>query len=161
MNTLDTWTPLFKSIIASSIWEQPYHVRVVWITMIAYKDKHGFVEASLPGLKRLSGVTMPECREAVAIMEAPDPDSKCTDDKGIKIKKVEGGWMVLGHERFQKKMNQVSTQVNNAKRQKEFRERKKKEKNEGKPLPGELEHEAALNAGASEAQLDGIITKNL
>lgn len=126
MDNYDTWSPLFRSIVTSSIWNQPPHVKIVWVTMLALKDKNGFVSSSVSGLARMSVVSMEECQDALRIMLSPDDDSKCSEYEGIKIEKVEGGWMVLGHERFQKKMKEVSLKIGNAKRQKKHREKMKK-----------------------------------
>lgn len=159
METFDSWSPLFSSIVASSIWGLQPHIKVVWITMIALKDKNGFVAGSVPGLARLAAVSVEECREAIAIFEAPDEDSKCKKDEGRRIKSVEGGWMILGHQRFQKKMKEISTRVGNATRQARWRERKRPRlrasKNTG-PLPGETGYVKAMNNGASQEELDRL-----
>lgn len=116
-------------------------MKIVWITMIALKDKNGFVECSVTGLARAAVVTVEQCREALEIFLLPDEDSKCKDNDGMKIEAVDGGWKVLGHERFQQKMKEVSTKIGNAKRQAKYRAKKK-----GKALPGE---QSALKALAS------------
>jgi hypothetical protein len=152
---IDTWTPLFSSIVASSIWGQEPHIKVVWITMLAIKRKDGFVAASVPGLARLAAVTPEQCREALRLFEAPDDDSQNGENKGIRIQAMDGGWMILGHERFQKRMKEVSTQVGNAKRQKAFRERKK-----GLPLPGETSAVKAM-ADGDEAGADRIVEDSI
>jgi hypothetical protein len=128
--------------------------------MLALKDKNGFVPGSVPGLARLAAVTVEECREALATFEAPDPDSKCKDTEGRRIKVVEGGWLMLGHKRFQNKMKDISTRVGNATRQARWREKKKKpklraSKNTG-PLPGENAYVEAMDNGASQEELDRL-----
>jgi len=140
---LDTWTPLFKSIITSSIWGQPPHVKIVWVTMLALTDKTGFVHCSVSGLARAAVVTVEECRDALEIMLGPDSDSKCSDNEGRKIARVEGGWMILNHQLYQQKMHDVSTKIGNAKRQAKFRERHK----QNRPLNGEVESNRQLEAG--------------
>lgn len=150
MNSLDTWTPLFSSIVASSIWGQEPHIKVVWITMLALKGRTGFVGGSVPGLARLAAVTTEQCREALDIFLSPDADSKNSEHEGRKIQEVEGGWVILGHERYQKLMQEVSAKIGNAKRQRAARDRKR-----GKPLPGE---EAAVKAfeNGNDAEFDRI-----
>jgi hypothetical protein len=119
----DTWTPLFSGIVSASIWEEPYHVRIVWITILAIKNRHGFVGVSVPGLARMANVTREECEEALNKFENKDPDSKCQENDGQRLKKVDGGWVVLGHERNQEKMRAVCVAIKNAARQKKFRDR--------------------------------------
>lgn len=148
MEVFDSWSPLFSSIVASSIWGLKPSVKVVWITMIALKNKSGFVAGSVPGLARLAAVSVEECREALATFEAPDPDSKCRKDEGRRIKTMDGGWMILGHERFQKRMHEISTRVGNAKRQAKFRD-KNKPRRDMKPMGSERQFVAAVENGES------------
>lgn len=131
---IDTWSPLFSSIVQSSVWGQPPHVKIVWITMLALKDKAGFVASSVSGLARASVVTMAQCHEALEIFESPDADSKSQENEGMKVRRVEGGWMILGHERFQQKMREVSEKIGNAKRQAAFRERRKSAPKESREM---------------------------
>jgi hypothetical protein len=114
---------LFSGIVAASIWEEPYHVRLMWITILALKGRDGFVSSSIPGLARMANVSREECEDALKRFENPDPDSKCQDNEGRKIKRVDGGWVVLGHERNQKKMSEACQKFKNAQRQARFRER--------------------------------------
>ncbi len=153
---MDTWTPLFSSLPASSIWGESAETRVVWITMLSLKDRGGFVAASVPGLARLSVVTVKECEEALRALSSPDPYSKCTEHEGRRIQAVDGGWVVLGHARFQALMRDVSTKVGNAKRQREFRKRKG-----SKPIKGEAEYVEASKNGEGDRQLDRIVEKHL
>lgn len=153
---MDTWGPLFSSIVRSSIWGEPKHVRIVWVTLLALKDRNGVVETSLPGLARTAVVELEECRDAIRVLEAPDPESRSPDFEGRRIEKVDGGWRVLGHERYLKRMREVAEKVGNAKRQREFRKRVAALKN-AKPLPGEEKAIAKLNAGEiTTEQLDAI-----
>lgn len=101
-------------------------MKVVWITLLALKDKKGFVSGSVPGLARLAVVSVEECERALKIFEAPDPYSKTPENEGRRIKTVDGGWYVLGHQKFQEHMHKVSEKVNGAKRQRQFRERQSK-----------------------------------
>lgn len=125
--------------------------------MLAMKDSKGVVSASVSGLARFSAVTLEECREALRLMEGPDLDSKCSDDDGRKIQRVEGGWIVLGHDRFQEKMKEVSTKIGNAKRQQKHRDKQKA----SKPLAGEPEYVKASEDGAPPEVLDSIVDKHL
>lgn len=151
---MDTWSPLFSSIVASSVWGQARHVKIVWVTMLALKDKNGFVEASIPGLARLAVVELEECRDALSVLESPDLDSKNKASEGRRIQTVEGGWMILGHERFQKKMHQISTRIGNAKRQARFRYMSKRKKRDMKPMGSERQFVDAVQNGESGPRVD-------
>jgi len=157
---MDTWSPLFSSIVLSSVWGLAPHVRIVWITMLAIKDKDGLVMASIPGLARAAVVSDSECRDALKTLLAPDPDSRCSQHEGRRISAVDGGWHVLGHARFQEKMQKVTKQIGNARRQAHHRDKAKPAKN-GQPLTGELEYLKKESAGASVGELDQVVSDNL
>lgn len=157
---MDTWAPLFSSLVSSSIWGQPSHVKVVWVTMLSIKDQNGLVMASIPGLARAAVVSDTECRDALAILLAPDPDSRCLENEGRRISTVDGGWHVLGHARFQEKMKKVCKLVGNARRQANYRARATQAKN-GRPLNGEREYLKKESSGVPIEVLDQVVTNNL
>lgn len=95
------YTKLFGSIVHSTIWREPDHVRLVWITMLALSDKNGFVWASVPGLADASRVSVEQCREAVARLSSPDPDSRTQVAEGRRIEQIDGGWWLINHAKFQ------------------------------------------------------------
>lgn len=93
------WSRLDSSIIHSSLWLHDHATVRVWITIIALKDGRGHLKASVPGLAGAARVTIEECRRALAIFEAPDPDSSDGGD-GVRLVREEGGWYVTGHPRY-------------------------------------------------------------
>lgn len=99
------YTKLFGSIVASTIWREDDKTRLVWITMLAIANKHGEVEASVPGLADLSRVSVAECRESLAKLESPDPDSRSSEQEGRRIEKVEGGWRLINHAKYRAKLS--------------------------------------------------------
>ena len=102
---MSTYTKLFNSILASTIWREPDHVRIVWITMLAMTDRNGLVEASIPGLADLARVPVEKCREAIEILMAPDIDSRTPDNEGRRIEKVNGGFVILNHAKYRDAMS--------------------------------------------------------
>ncbi len=96
---------LFGSIIHSTIWRAPDNVRLVWITMLAIKDIDGVVEASIPGLAHAAGQTIEETEDALAMLMAPDPYSRTPDHEGRRIAIVDGGWLVLNHDKYRDKLD--------------------------------------------------------
>lgn len=95
-----TFAKLDNGITKSSIWSEPYHVRVVWISFLAEKDETGFVAGSRSGMIRVCNVSPEEFDEAIRILSNPDPDSRTPDFEGRRIDIVEGGWIVLNHEKY-------------------------------------------------------------
>lgn len=99
------YTKLFSSIIASTIWRSSDHTRLVWITMLAMADRHGVVEASVPGLADMSRVSVEQCRAALVELQEPDADSRSTEAEGRRIESVDGGWRLVNHGKYRDKMS--------------------------------------------------------
>jgi hypothetical protein len=93
---VSTYVKLYGSIIHSSIWAAPDHVRLVWITMLAMADMRGEVEASIVGIAGASRLSVEQARDAIRILSGPDPDSK-DGTTGERIEKIERGWRVINH----------------------------------------------------------------
>lgn len=90
---------LYGSIIHSSIWNEPDNVRLVWVTMLAMSTYHGIVEASVGGIAHAARVSKEACEDALARLQAPDPDSR-DGSTGERIRRVEGGWEIINHSRY-------------------------------------------------------------
>ena len=120
-----SWTPLFSAIINSSVWRESKETRLVWITLLAKKDRNGYVRSALWALARDAGVSEDECRESVRILESPDPESACKENDGRRIKPVEGGWIILNHFLYQKRINKANRLASQAAWQAKYRNNKK------------------------------------
>jgi len=97
---IDGFVKLYASILTSSIWLESDATLRVWIAMLSTADWEGYVGASVGGLAHVSRVSREDCIKALAVLEAPDPDSRTPDDDGRRIRKVEGGWVVLNIKKY-------------------------------------------------------------
>lgn len=134
------YTKLFGSIVHSTIWHSPKDVKILWITMLALAEADGTVEASVPGLAAASGLTLPECSEALTVLESPDPWSKNPDNEGRRVAKCDGGWKILNYLNYREKLTVSQRRDANAARVRKHRENKAKEKGSAAP-PGEPQPE--------------------
>ena len=97
---MDGYTKLHAVILDSSIWLEPMHVRILWITMLAMADANGLVEASVRGLAARARITPEECAEGLKSLSGPDPDSRDGTD-GERIREVEHCvWFIINHEKY-------------------------------------------------------------
>lgn len=119
-----SFTKLFGSILDSTVWQQPGHVRLVWITMLAMKDIDGVVEASIPGLAKRAGVSIDEAESALAALMAPDPYSRTKDYEGRRIAEVDGGWRVLNHHKYRERMDAEESRQKRLDRQARWKAKK-------------------------------------
>ena len=94
------YAKLFSSIVHSTIWREPDHVRLTWITMLALADSRGRVWASVPGLADVSRISVDDCRAALVVLKAPDSDSRDQSHEGRRIEDIDGGWYVLNYPKY-------------------------------------------------------------
>lgn len=121
-----SYTKLFGSILDSTIWQAPDHVRLVWITMLAMKDRDGFVEASIPGLAYRARKSLAETEDALAVLMAPDLYSRTKDHEGRRIETIAaGGWRILNHDIYRDREDQDERREKTAIRVARHRERKR------------------------------------
>ena len=92
---------LWGKILDSSIWLESKETRLVWITMLAMKDADGIVRARIPNLAYRARVEPQEAEEAVRVLSSPDPSTPDDPEGGVRIKKVEDGWLIVNHEKYQ------------------------------------------------------------
>ena len=114
---------IYESILTSSVWMESHATVRVWLTMLARADANGYVAASVPGLAHIAHVTREECESALAVLLAPDADSRTKEHDGRRIEVVDGGWVVLNHKKYRDL--RTADQVSGAERVKRHREKLK------------------------------------
>lgn len=120
---MNGYTKLFGSILASTIWREKDHVRLVWITMLAMADQDGMVEASVPGLADFARVTEEQCDDAILRLSSPDKRSRSKDFEGRRIAERDGGWRLLNYEKYRDRMSADDQRQKAAQRQQRKRAR--------------------------------------
>jgi hypothetical protein len=95
-----TFTKLFSSITESSVWFEPDHVRLAWITMLAMADRQGRVLASVPGLAHRARIELTQAQDAIATFMEPDEFSRTKEHEGRRIEEIDGGWRLLNYLKF-------------------------------------------------------------
>lgn len=92
---------LWGKILESSIWiKESKATRLVWIAMLAMKNYEGKIHASVIGLADRAKVTPEECRIALGIFIAPDPDDTSKVEDGRRIREIPGGWEIVNHDLY-------------------------------------------------------------
>lgn len=111
------WTKLDSGLIHSTIWREPDHVRIIWITMLAMSEADGVVHASIPGLADAARISLDDTKDALNRLSSPDEYSRTPDNDGRRIDSVDGGWLLLNHGKYRGgKVDRT-----NAERQKKWR----------------------------------------
>lgn len=114
---------LFGSILGSTIWREDPATKVVWITLLALADQDGIVESSIPGLANYAGVGIAETETALQKFQSPDPYSRTPEHEGRRIEPMDGGWRILNHDKYRRKMSPEEQREKAAIRQQRHRDR--------------------------------------
>lgn len=91
---------IYGTILHSSVWSEAMPTRLLWITVLAMADAHGFFTASLPGLARAANISIAEAEEGLRVLQAPDPYSTSKAHEGRRIRPVGDGWEILNFRRY-------------------------------------------------------------
>lgn len=157
---MNGFTLLWSKILDSSIWMESKETRIVWITMLAMKDKDGHVKAAKAALAHRARVTLEECETALKTLMEPDPQSMTPDNEGRRIQEEPGGWLILNHDLYR-----FSTEAKREfwRDQKAKQRAKKKPVNslQSTPLPGESTAARMEQEGATQEEIDRHTTNSL
>lgn len=93
-----SYTKVFSTMLDASIWREPNHVRIVWVTMLMMASKEGMVHASRLGLADRARVTPEEVDDALKVLGSTDPDDKSGVQSGIRVIPMQGCWQLVNFE---------------------------------------------------------------
>lgn len=119
------YTKLFSDLVASSVWDEDDKTRIVWITMLALKDRDHFVRGTVRFIALASRIPESDCLRAIDILSEPDPRSRTPDNDGRRIQAEPGGWLVLNGRKYNEMLSHAERREYNARKQAEYRKRKK------------------------------------
>ncbi len=117
------YTKLWSTIVRSTVWQEPLHVKVTWVTMLALSDARGYVGASIPGLANAAGVTIPQCEEALQKFLSPDIYSRTKEHEGRRIIEEDGGWLLLTYEKHRAGIDEEERRIQNREAQQRHRDK--------------------------------------
>lgn len=120
------YTKIYQCLLDSSVWQQQDSTRVVWITLLLMMDEDGVVRmGSVAALARRANVTEAAARVAVKFLEAPDPDAKDQEDQGVRLQRLNGGWLVVKGEQYRQMKTRQDVREQNRQRKQKQRAREK------------------------------------
>jgi hypothetical protein len=159
---MTSFTKLFSTITASTIWQEPDATRLVWITMLACADQNGYVGASIPGLASLARVSLEDCITALETLGQPDKYSRSKEFEGRRIIEADGGFVLLNYQKYReiRQADERREQVRQAVQR--HREKAKGaatgnqdviKSNQCKPRKAQAEAEAEAEAGSKKESM--------
>lgn len=109
-----TYCPISKDINFSSVWEQPPHIRIAWITILAKKDQQTHIIETNPYLlSRMARISQDEAVEALEYFQKPDANSRSTEEGGRKLKRLNGNeYLVVTGAKYAKLAEEWMQSVN-------------------------------------------------
>ena len=144
---MNRYSPIWDTLVDSSLWTEDYYVRVLFTTLLAKKDLDDVVRGSAFNIARWANMTEQEVIKGLKILSSPDKKRlEPQPNEGRRIKKVEDGWLVINGAVYRKKMQELNERARKAAWAKRHRDLQKSE-----PMVGEA---AAMNGRAVE-DLDG------
>lgn len=106
--SMNTWAPLWSSIVDSSIWHEPDHVCKIFITMLAIKDADHIVRHNAFQIANKAHKSEKEVIEALKILAAPDKRRlEPQPFDGRRIQKVDDGWLILNGQKYREMMSKI------------------------------------------------------
>ena len=119
------FTKLFQSIVHSTIWREPMHVKIVWVTLLAMANRRGYVAVSVPGLADLAKVSLEQCVEALERLKSPDPWSRTKEHGGRRVLEDDGGFLIINYEKYRNMIDEDARRIDTRERVRRFREKRK------------------------------------
>lgn len=118
---MNTFSPLFSNLVESSVWDEPYHVRILFVSMLAIKDFDHVVRKNNYQLMKRANVTLQEVEEGLQVLSSPDLKRPGQEFEGRRIERVEDGWLVLNGQNYEDQMRKISRRFYKARKQREYR----------------------------------------
>jgi hypothetical protein len=105
---------------------EPYYVRVLFVTLMALKDRDMIVRRSAFSIAQRGHMTEKEVLEGLNILSKPDKRRlEAQPFDGRRIEKVEGGWLILNGEKYRQIISTIKRRDYQSAWQKEYRKRRK------------------------------------
>ena len=96
----ETYSKLFSSITTSTVWSEDNETRILWITILAMSDQHGYVGGSIPGLAAYARISIEAVERGLEKFLAPDKYSRSQEYEGRLIEVADRVWNILNYDRF-------------------------------------------------------------
>lgn len=153
---MNRYTPLFSSVVDSSIWDEEDYVVKIFITMLVLQDADHVVRLNAYNLGKRAKKTEAEVLKALKILASPDKKRlEPQPHEGRRIQRVEEGWLLLNGAFYIEAMRKANRNAYQAAKQRQYRAIKK-----GVSLKDEKEFCRADGDGEQSVS-DEIVTRSL
>lgn len=147
---MNSWIPLWTSTVDSTLWEEPLHVRVMFLTLLLMRDPDQVVRQPFRRVCKKANLSEePEqalklAQEALKILS--EPDTLSVDDQefgGRRIRQLPDGWLILNGKKYDEEMKYLTARLRKSQKQRERRDAQRAQPS-GIPDPTRAEERAEL-----------------
>src|SRR5580765_4804640 len=153
------YSKLYSSIVHSSLWTEPDHIRILFITLLAIADWEGYVYGSRNGLIRLANLDPDDCAQTDPFQALLDPDKDSSDllrnpeNEGRRIEAVPGGFKILNFLYYRGLRHDDDRREQNREAQQRFRSKRASAKvSQHKPASAEVIQGKPISEAEAEAE---------
>jgi hypothetical protein len=102
------FTKLYANITDSTLMEHPVNVRYVFMMMLAIADRDGCVPSTPRATAAKLGISQEDFDNAIAVLEAPDPNSNFPDHEGRRLVPSDRGrgWLITTYKHYSEMRNE-------------------------------------------------------
>jgi hypothetical protein len=118
------FTKLDPGIILSSVMSEKDSVFKIWIVLLASCGPDGVARISSAAIAKIAGKELCDVDEAIKILSSPDPRSRSKASKGKRIRRVDGGYLLINYKKY-REFSHGDPGSSGAARTRKWREKKK------------------------------------
>lgn len=128
---------------------------LVFTNLLAHAGRDGTVDKHFRAIAEETGLTIDEVREAVAVLEAPDPESRSPDENGARIIRMDEhriwGWRIVNYGKYRA----IRSEEDRAEQNRLAQERWRNKNKQSKPASAESKRDKPKEREEGEGEAEG------
>jgi len=156
------FTKLDSNLIQSSIMMESPEVFKIWITLLAACEEDGVAKVSPVFLSSVCRLHIDDVQKALKKLMEPDQYSRSTEDKGKRIRRVNGGFFIVNYQKYRSYTYSRSKEATKKRRQRGTQrghvpsmspcDVKGGHKGDMSPTPGDISSSASSSSSSSSPE---------
>lgn len=129
---------------------------LVFTNLLAHAGKDGTVDKHFRAISEETGLSMDEVKEAIAVLEAPDPESRSPDENGSRLVRMDEhrvwGWRIVNYGKYRAIRSEEDRAEQNRLAQQRWRERNNSKQSKPPSATSKQDKPKEREKGEAEAQ---------
>jgi len=151
------YAKLFSSLYQGTLRGRSNEI-LVFTNLLAHTGRDGTVDKHFRAIAEETGLTQDEVQDAIAVLEAPDPESRSPEEQGARIVRLDEhrvwGWRVVNHGKYRAIRSEEDRAEQNRLSQKRWRERHKQSVSQSKPRVSNSKQDKPMQKQRQEAEAE-------